>query len=53
MNNFFNVFFRTLGFFFAILLFFLLIIGLSTYTNSQSNFEFNLVKGNEESYNRK
>ena len=51
MNNFFNVFFRTLGFFFAILLFFLIIIGISTYTNSQSNVGFNLVKGNEESNN--
>ncbi len=51
MNIFFNVFFKTLGFFFAILLFFLIIIGISAYSNSQSNFGFNLVKGNEESDN--
>ena len=51
MSVFFNVFFRTFGFFFAILLFFLIIIGISTYTNSQNNNEFNLIKGSEESGN--
>tara|TARA_B110000014_G_scaffold203398_1_gene153426 strand:- start:47 stop:1078 length:1032 start_codon:yes stop_codon:yes gene_type:complete len=51
MNIFFNVFFRTLGFFFAILLLFLIIIGISNYTNSQSTNGFNLIKGNEESNN--
>jgi len=51
MNTFFNVFFRTLGFFFAILLFFLIIIGISAYTNNQSNVGFDLIKGNEESNN--
>jgi protease-4 len=51
MNAFFNVFFKTLGVFFAILLFFLIIIGISTYTNSQSNAGFNLIKGNEKSNN--
>jgi len=51
MNIFFNVFFRTLGFFLAILLFFLIIIGISTYRNHQGIPGFNLVKGNEESNN--
>ncbi len=51
MNIFFNVFFRTLGFFFAILLFFLVIIGISTYTNSQNEVGFDLIKGSEESNN--
>ncbi len=51
MNIFFNVFFKTLGFFFAILLFFLIIIGISSYTNSQSNTGFNLIKGKEVSNN--
>ncbi len=51
MNIFFNVFFKTLGFFFAILLFFLIIIGISTYTNSQSNVGFKFIKGDEKSKN--
>ena len=51
MIIFFNVFFKTLGFFFAILLFCLIIIGISTYTNSQNNAGFNLIKGNEKSNN--
>ncbi len=51
MNIFFNVFFKTLGFFFAILLFFLIIIGISNYSNSLNNTEFNLIKGNENSNN--
>ncbi|MDC0233300.1 S49 family peptidase [Pelagibacteraceae bacterium] len=51
MNIFFNAFFRTLGFFFAILLFFLIIIGISAYTNSQGKVGFNLIKGNEKSNN--
>ena len=51
MNNFFNVFFRTLGFFFAISLFILIIVGISTYTNSGSNAGFDLIKGTEESNN--
>ncbi|MDC0058033.1 S49 family peptidase, partial [Pelagibacteraceae bacterium] len=51
MIIFFNVFFRTLGFFFAILLVVLVIIGISTYTNSQSNHGFHLIKGSDESRN--
>ena len=51
MNIFFNVFFKTLGFFFAILLFFLIVIGISNYRNSEKNTEFNLIKGNEKSNN--
>jgi protease-4 len=51
MNNFFTVFLKTLGFFFAILFFVLILIGISSYTNSQSNIEFELVEGNDESNN--
>ena len=48
MAIFFNVFFRTLGFFFAILLTVLIIIAISTYTNYQENNDFDLVRGNIE-----
>ena len=48
MAIFFNVFFRTLGFFFAILLTVLIIIGISAYTNYQENSDFDLVRGNIE-----
>ena len=51
MNVFFNSFFRTIGFFFAILAFVLIIIGISAFTNSQSQNEFDFVKGDEESDN--
>ena len=51
MAIFFNVFFRTLGFFFAILISVLIIIGISAYTNYQDKSEFDLVRGNIESDN--
>ena len=51
MAIFFNVFFRTLGFFFAILISVLIIIGISAYTNSQNKSDFDLVRGNIEANN--
>ena len=51
MRPFFNVFFKTLGFFFAILLFFLIIAGISAYTDSTGKDEFVLIKGNKKSDN--
>ncbi len=51
MSIFFNVFFRTLGFFFAILLVILLIFAISSYTNDQQNIGFDLIKGDEGSDN--
>ena len=47
MGILFNVFMRTLGFFLAILLGVLIIIGISAYTNYQEEIEFDLVKGNK------
>lgn len=48
MGFFFNVFFRTLGFFLAILLAIIIIIGISAYINDKDNKEFDLVRGNIE-----
>ena len=51
MGILFNVFMRTLGFFLAILLALLIIIGISTYTNYQEDTKFDLVRGSIESSN--
>ena len=51
MGTLLNVFFRTLGFFLAILLFFLIILGISAYTHYQDGIEFDLVRGNIDSSN--
>ena len=51
MGTLLNVFFRTLGFFLAILLFFLIILGISAYTNYQDGIEFDLVRGDIDSRN--
>ena len=48
MAIFFNVFFKTLGFFLAILFSILIIIGISAYINDKDNREFDLVRGNIE-----
>ena len=51
MGILFNVFLRTLGFFLAILLAILIIIGVSAYTNFHNDTEFDLVRGNMDSSN--
>ena len=51
MGILFNVFMRTLGFFLAILLAILIIIGISAYTNYQEDTKFDLVRGSIESSN--
>jgi len=51
MSVFFNVFFRTLGFFFAILIFVLIIFIFSTYAENENNNQFHLIKGSEDSDN--
>jgi len=51
MGILFNVFLRTVGFFLAILLCVLIIIGISAYANYQEDIEFDLVRGNIESGN--
>ncbi len=51
MNVFFNVFFKTLGFFLGFLLFILIIIGISNYSNYQNKSGFDLIRGNQESDN--
>ncbi len=51
MSVFFNVFFKTLGFFLGFLLFVLIIIGISSYSNYQNKSVFDLIKGNEDSDN--
>lgn len=50
MSIFFNVLFKTLGFFVATLLFFLIIVGISSYFNNQK-LGYELVEGNESSEN--
>jgi len=49
MAIFFNVFLRTLGFLFAVIFIFLIIIGIGAYTNYHENSEFELVRGDTES----
>ena len=51
MGILFNVFLKTLGFFLAILLFFLIILGISAYTNYQDGIEFDLIRGKIDSSN--
>ena len=51
MSAFFNTFFRTLGFFFAILIFVLIIFIFSTYAENENNNQFHLIKGSEDSDN--
>ena len=49
MAIFFNVFLRTLGFFFACILSVLIIVGISAYSNYENNSDFDLIKGKAES----
>ena len=49
MAIFFNFFLRALGIFFAIILSFLIVIGVLAYTNYQGNNEFDLVRGDIQS----
>ena len=51
MRILFNVFFKTLGFFFAIFLFVLIIIGITSYKNYAENNSFDLIEGNADSNN--
>ena len=51
MSIFFNVFSKTLGFLFATLLFFLVILSFFSFYNTKENISYELIEGNEASEN--